>query len=272
MNKNRIFALMLVMIFSLALIGCDSKNTENQNESLVTETQQTSSNEENNESQSVEELYKPNRDFNRYANVEQNPQVTIEMENGGVITLELYPKIAPESVENFIELINEGFYDGLIFHRTIPGFMAQGGDPEGYGMSGPGYSIYGEFAENGFENSLSHTRGVISMARAEDMNTAGSQFFIVVDDSATFLDGKYAAFGKVLEGMDIVDEIVNSEVIRREIDITSVTTEEEYYEYIKQSLELDRPINPPVIKTVTVDTFGVEYEAPTKLNVEIEAE
>ncbi|HLR16105.1 MAG TPA: peptidylprolyl isomerase [Bacillota bacterium] len=129
------------------------------------------------------------------------------MENGGEILLELYPNIAPNSVDNFIELIEDGYYDGVIFHRVIPGFMIQGGDPEGTGMGGPGYTIKGEFKVNGFENDLSHERGVLSMARSQHPDSAGSQFFIVVEDS-TFLDGEYASFGQVIEGMEVADEIV----------------------------------------------------------------
>lgn len=132
--------------------------------------------------------------------------VIIEMENGGVMKAELYPEIAPKTVENFIKLVKEGFYDGLIFHRVIPGFMIQGGCPEGTGMGGPGYSIEGEFSQNGFDNKLKHTRGVLSMARAMDPNSAGSQFFIMHDD-APHLDGGYAAFGKVVEGLETVDAI-----------------------------------------------------------------
>ena len=135
-----------------------------------------------------------------------NPIVTITMENGDVMKAELYPEIAPNTVNNFISLVKKGFYDGLIFHRVIPGFMIQGGDPTGTGMGGPGYSIKGEFKINGVDNKLSHTRGVISMARAQDPNSAGSQFFIMVDD-ALYLDGQYAAFGKVVAGMDVVDKI-----------------------------------------------------------------
>ena len=134
--------------------------------------------------------------------------VTIEMENGGVMKGELYPEIAPKTVENFIKLAQEGFYDGLIFHRVIPGFMIQGGCPDGTGMGGPGYSIEGEFTANGFRNDLRHERGVMSMARAMDPDSAGSQFFIMVADSP-HLDGQYAAFGKITEGMDIADEIVS---------------------------------------------------------------
>lgn len=137
-----------------------------------------------------------------------NPIVTIEMQDGGIITCELYPDIAPQSVYNFISLANAGFYDGLIFHRVIPGFMIQGGCPEGTGMGGPGYGIKGEFAANGVENPIRHTRGVISMARSQMPNSAGSQFFIMHAD-APHLDGSYAAFGHVVEGMDVVDEIAS---------------------------------------------------------------
>lgn len=176
------------------------------------------------------------------------PIVTIIMEDGGEIKIELYPSVAPETVNNFISLAKKGFYDGTIFHRTIPGFMAQGGDPEGTGMGGPGYSIKGEFSKNGVENKLSHVRGVVSMARSSMPNSAGSQFFIVVDDS-TFLDGEYAAFGSVISGMDVVDKIVKSRVITR----------------APYGGGKDRPVEPPVMKNVTVDTFGVEYSEPTKL-------
>ena len=139
----------------------------------------------------------------------QNPIVTIEMENGGIIKAELYPEVAPNTVNNFISLINKGFYNGVIFHRVIPGFMIQGGDPKGQGIGGPGYSIKGEFTQNRFENNLKHDRGVLSMARTMNPNSAGSQFFIMVE-KAPHLDGDYAAFGKVTEGMDVVDEIVAS--------------------------------------------------------------
>ncbi|MDY4079964.1 MAG: peptidylprolyl isomerase [Clostridium sp.] len=168
----------------------------------------------------------------------KNPIVTITMENGGVIKAELYPKIAPNTVNNFIDLINRGFYDGLIFHRVIPGFMIQGGDPEGNGMGGPGYSIKGEFSRNGFKNELKHTKGVLSMARTMDPNSAGSQFFIMVED-APHLDGQYASFGKVIEGMEVADEIVNSKT-----------------DYS------DRPYEDQVIKSMTVETFGETYSEP----------
>lgn len=168
----------------------------------------------------------------------KNPVVTITMENGGVIKAELYPKIAPNTVNNFIDLINRGFYDGLIFHRVIPGFMIQGGDPEGNGMGGPGYSIKGEFSRNGFKNELKHTKGVLSMARTMDPNSAGSQFFIMVED-APHLDGQYASFGKVIEGMEVADEIVNAKT-----------------DYS------DRPYEDQVMKSMTVETFGETYSEP----------
>lgn len=137
-----------------------------------------------------------------------NPIVTIQMKDGGVMKAELYPDIAPESVKNFVDLASKGFYNGLIFHRVIPGFMIQGGDPEGTGMGGPGYTIKGEFAANGFKNDLKHTRGVLSMARAMDPNSAGSQFFIMHEDYPS-LDGQYAAFGKLIEGIEVVDKIAS---------------------------------------------------------------
>ncbi|MCI5625446.1 MAG: peptidylprolyl isomerase [Clostridiales bacterium] len=170
-----------------------------------------------------------------------NPIVTIEMENGGVIKAELYPEIAPNTVNNFISLVKKGFYDGLIFHRCISGFMIQGGCPLGTGTGDPGYSIKGEFTQNGFKNDLSHSRGVLSMARAMDPNSAGSQFFIMHADGP-FLDGQYAAFGKVTEGMDVVDGIV------------AIPTDWN-----------DRPREDQRMKKVTVDTQGVEYSEPEKI-------
>ena len=178
----------------------------------------------------------------------KNPIVTIEMEMVGIIKIELFPDKAKETVNNFIYLIQQKFYDGLIFHRTIPGFMAQGGDPEGTGTGGPGYLIKGEFSENGIENTISHVRGAVSMARSMLPDSAGSQFFIVTDDSE-FLDGKYAAFGMVIEGMDAVDKIVKSRVITRS----------------SFGGGKDRPVEPPVMKKVTVETFGVNYPDPIKL-------
>ena len=171
----------------------------------------------------------------------QNPIVTIEMENGGIIKAELYPDVAPNSVNNFISLIQKGFYDGLIFHRCIPGFMIQGGCPQGTGMGSPGYSIKGEFTQNGFQNDLLHDRGVLSMARAMNPNSAGSQFFIMVE-KAPHLDGQYAAFGKVIEGMDVADAIVSAKTDWN-----------------------DRPREEQKMKKVTVDTFGVDYPEPEKV-------
>ena len=171
----------------------------------------------------------------------QNPLVTIEMEDGGKITAELYPEVAPISVNNFISLIQKGFYDGLIFHRVITGFMIQGGDPQGVGIGGPGYCIKGEFSGNGVKNDLSHSRGVLSMARAQNPNSAGSQFFIMHADGP-FLDGQYAAFGNVTEGMDVVDRIAGVKTDR-----------------------MDKPKEDQRMKKVTVDTFGVDYPEPEKM-------
>ena len=169
-----------------------------------------------------------------------NPVVTIIMENGDVMKAELYPEVAPNTVNNFISLVKKGYYDGLIFHRVIRGFMIQGGCPQGTGMGGPGYSIKGEFSQNGFKNDLKHTEGVLSMARSMMPNSAGSQFFIMHKD-APHLDGAYAAFGKVTEGMDVVNKIA-----------------EERTDYS------DRPLKTQKIKSMTVDTFGVEFPEPEK--------
>ena len=168
----------------------------------------------------------------------KNPVVTITMMNGDKMVAELYPEIAPISVNNFISLINKGYYDGLIFHRVIKGFMIQGGCPDGTGMGGPGYTIKGEFAQNGFENNLKHTEGVLSMARAMHPDSAGSQFFIM-HKTSPHLDGAYAAFGKIIEGMEIVNKIAEMPT-----------------DY------MDRPLEDQVMKSVTVDTFGVEYPEP----------
>ena len=170
-----------------------------------------------------------------------NPIVTIEMEDGGVMKAELYPDVAPNTVNNFISLIQKGYYDGLIFHRVIPGFMIQGGCPDGTGMGGPGYSIKGEFTGNGFQNNLVHDRGVLSMARTMAPDSAGSQFFVMVE-KAPHLDGQYAAFGKVIEGMEVADAIVTA---KRDWN--------------------DKPRQPQRMKKVTVDTFGVDYPEPEKV-------
>ena len=173
--------------------------------------------------------------------MQNKPIVTIEMENGDIIKAELYPEIAPNTVNNFISLINKGFYDGLIFHRVIKGFMIQGGDPEGSGMGGPGYAIKGEFSSNGFENNLKHSAGVLSMARSMMPNSAGSQFFIMHKDSP-HLDGDYAAFGKVVEGMEVVEKIATTKTDRS-----------------------DRPKEEQKMKRVTVDTFGEDYPDVEKM-------
>ncbi|MGI6066368.1 MAG: peptidylprolyl isomerase [Bacillota bacterium] len=172
----------------------------------------------------------------------QNPLVTVEMESGDRIKVELYPEIAPNTVNNFISLVKKGFYNGVIFHRVIPGFMIQGGDPQGTGTGGPGYSIKGEFRENGFPNNLNHDRGVISMARTMEPDSAGSQFFIMVE-AAPYLDGQYAAFGKVIEGMETADQIVNAPRDYR-----------------------DKPQEDQRMKSVTVETFGVDYPEPEKMS------
>ena len=169
-----------------------------------------------------------------------NPIVTFEMENGDVMKVELYPEVAPNTVNNFISLVNKGFYDGLIFHRVINGFMIQGGCPNGTGMGGPGYSIAGEFAKNGFDNQLKHEPGVISMARAMNPDSAGSQFFIMHKNSP-HLDGAYAAFGKIIEGMEVVNKIAETDTDFR-----------------------DKPITDQKMKKVTVETFGTEYPEPEK--------
>ena len=167
-----------------------------------------------------------------------NPIVTFEMENGDVMKAELYPEIAPNTVNNFISLVKKGFYNGRIFHRVIRGFMIQGGCPEGTGMGGPGYQIKGEFSQNGFKNNLAHTPGVLSMARAMHPDSAGSQFFIM-HETSPHLDGSYAAFGKIIEGMDVVNKIAETATDFR-----------------------DRPFEDQVMKLVTVDTQGVDYDEP----------
>ena len=170
----------------------------------------------------------------------QNPIVTIEMENGDIMKAELYPEIAPNTVNNFISLIQKGYYDGVIFHRVIPGFMIQGGDPDGTGMGGPGYSIKGEFSQNGFKNDLKHTPGVLSMARTMIPDSAGSQFFIM-HETSPHLDGAYAAFGKLIEGLEVVDKIAR---VRTDYS--------------------DRPMETQKMAKVTVETFGVDYPEPEK--------
>lgn len=222
---KKYIALILVFILgSVILVGCNAKeNKESADEKAA-----------KSESIAVVESEKGKDD--------KNPVATIEMENGKSIKVELYPEMAPNTVRNFISLSNSGFYNGLTFHRVIKGFMIQGGDPEGNGQGGPGYSIKGEFPENEFnQNTLIHERGVISMARTQEPDSAGSQFFIVHEDS-NYLDGKYAAFGKVIEGMEVVDEIANSETNSQ-----------------------DKPEKEIKIKKISVDTFGVKYQETEKI-------
>jgi peptidyl-prolyl cis-trans isomerase B (cyclophilin B) len=179
-----------------------------------------------------------NEQTNYPEDVEENPVVTITMENDEQITAELYPEIAPNTVANFVSLVEDGFYDGLIFHRVIPDFMIQGGDPEGNGTGNPGYGIPGEFSSNGFENDLEHERGILSMARSQDPDSAGSQFFLMTEHSP-HLDGDYAAFGEVTEGMEVADEIVSVE-----------------------RNDMDKPLEDQQMKEVTVDTKGYDFPEP----------
>nr|WP_291565636.1 peptidylprolyl isomerase [Clostridium sp. UBA2485] len=219
MKLRKNISLLLVIVLSLSLfIGCSKK-------------------EENNDKNTTS----PNNVETEKGKDDKNPIATIEMEDGSKIKIELYPDVAPNTVRNFISLANSNFYDGLIFHRVIPDFMIQGGDPEGTGVGGPGYAIKGEFSSNDFENSLKHDRGVISMARAQDKNSAGSQFFIMHKDSP-HLDGEYAAFGKVIEGIEVVDKIATVETVAQ-----------------------DKPKEDVKMKKVTVDTFGVEYKEVEKM-------
>ncbi|OOM16388.1 peptidylprolyl isomerase [Clostridium saccharobutylicum] len=208
----------VVIMSSLVLVGCGNKNTQSQGDS-------TSVTDESSDSKTGNENL---------------PVVTITVENYGVIQAELYPEIAPNTVNNFISLVKKNFYDNLTFHRIIKGFMIQGGDPKGDGTGGPGYSIEGEFTSNGFANSLKHTKGVLSMARTQDPNSAGSQFFIMTGDAPN-LDGQYAAFGKVTSGLDVLEKI------------QSVKTNSN-----------DAPIDKVVIKSITVDTKGVDYKDSKK--------
>ena len=214
MKKYFLYVILAIVTLVLAACGSDKNSTSNNgSEEVVT-------------NENYEE------------NVTENPVATITMESGDQIIIELMPKIAPNTVANFISLAQEGFYDGTIFHRVIPGFMVQGGDPTGTGMGGPEYAIAGEFSSNGFENLLAHERGVVSMARAQNPDSAGSQFFIMVE-TATHLDGEYAAFGKVTQGMDVVDRIVS---VERNAN--------------------DKPLQEQKMKTVVVDTKGFTYPKP----------
>lgn len=225
-KKQRIVVSFMLITLLLLVTACGGKEkANNSNDAAATATRAPASTQEASPMNGVDTSG-------------DNPIVTIEMDSGKIITVELYPKVAPNTVNNFISLVKKGFYDGTIFHRIIPGFMIQGGDPDGTGMGGPGYGIEGEFSQNGFDNKLKHTPGVLSMARSGNPNSAGSQFFLMVADSP-HLDGAYAAFGKVTEGMDVVNEIV---ALPKNRD--------------------DRPNTPPVMKKVTVDTRGVDSPEP----------
>ena len=220
MRKFRLMMLISVLVVILTTIGCGAQTKK--------DTNTPSPNKDNTQTQSNAST----------PTVKNNPIVTITMASGDQIKMELYPDVAPNTVKSCISLVKKGFYNGLIFHRVIPGFMIQGGDPNGNGTGGPGYSIKGEFTNNGFANNLKHERGVLSMGRTPDPNSAGSQFFIMVGTKPS-LDGDYAAFGKVISGMDAVDKIVNSPRGKN-----------------------DKPLQTQVMKSVTVDTLGVDYGEP----------
>ncbi len=289
MKKLLLITSCILVAFSLCACEEEKKETNNKSNTSTSTTANMSGEEETSKTTKISGEEAKNGDennmskfgdINRYKDVTDNPVVTIEMEDGGKILVELYPQIAPNSVENFISLIENKFYDGLIFHRVIPGFMAQGGCPLGTGTGGPGYTIPGEFKENGFDNSLSHDVGVISMARAGDPDSAGSQFFIVTDEAAKqSLDDKYASFGKVIEGMDEVMKIVNAkcehttaeaqEAYFKVLGGQEVTELEQKLAYTLAGLDmgitLDRPIEEQKIKTITIDTKNVEYQKPNKI-------
>lgn len=232
-KKSLVLVLLSILLMtSFVLVGCgEKKETE-----IDSQVENDNEDEVKNDIIEVEEESgeEDNTDYSK----EDNPVVTIEMQSGELIKAELYPEVAPNTVNNFISLINKGYYDGLNFHRVIPGFMIQGGDPSGDGSGGPGYGIKGEFKSNGVENTIKHNKGVLSMARTNDPDSAGSQFFIMVAKSS-HLDGDYAGFGKVIEGIEVVDKIVDSE--------TDAS---------------DKPLDPKIMKKVTVDLKGKTYEEP----------
>ncbi|WP_322907504.1 peptidylprolyl isomerase [Paenibacillus campi] len=254
LRQRRQWIVLLLMFSALMLVlaGCgntsggngagqsSSTSSSSQTESGTTGSDGSASSSEQSGSTSTDSNTASASDNSASFHQANDPIVTIEMADGKKIEIELFPKAAPNTVNNFISLVKKGFYDGLTFHRVIPGFMIQGGDPNGNGTGGPGYTIPGEFKANNVQNDLKHTRGIISMARANDPNSGGSQFFIMVGD-APQLDGQYAAFGKVISGMDEVDKIVN---LPRD--------------------NMDKPNTPPVMKKVTVDTKGVNYPDPEK--------
>jgi len=231
---KRMALLLTLSALVLAIAACGAK-PENNNEGAATPTPNQS------EKPAAPASTEPPVTEPQLLDSDQHPVLTIELSNDKVIKVELYPEVAPNTVNNMISLANKGFYDGLIFHRVMPGFMIQGGDPNGNGTGGPGYKIKGEFTKNKFENLLKHKRGVISMARARDFDSAGSQFFIMVTDYPS-LDNEYASFGEVIEGMDAVDEIVAQE-----------------------SDANDRPFDPIAMKKVTVDTKKLTFEEPVTI-------
>ena len=242
---KRFFAILTAALLLLAAIGCaktyaNSLTGKTGEESAAAGTDTTSAAGET-EPQQTEPQKTEETNQSKENSTMQNPIATITMQDGGVMKLELYPDVAPNTVKNFIALANAGFYDGLTFHRIIAGFMIQGGDPNGTGSGGPGYSIKGEFTSNGFKNDLKHKRGVISMARTMIPDSAGSQFFIMHADYP-YLDGEYAAFGMLLEGFDVLDAIATVQTNRN-----------------------DAPLTPVVIDTIRVDTFGVDYGEPEKI-------
>lgn len=230
MRKKIISVLSIILVGAMFLVGCGSKDKDSTDKNNNNSPQENNS---NTPAASKETEKKPE---------DKNPIATVEMEDGSIIKLELYPEKAPNTVRNFISLANSGFYNGLTFHRIIPGFMIQGGDPQGTGMGGPDYSIAGEFTSNGFEiNDIAHVRGVISMARSQNNDSAGSQFFIMHQD-APHLDNTYAAFGKVTEGIEVVDKIASVETGAN-----------------------DKPTTDVKMKSVSVETFGVKYNEPEKV-------
>lgn len=232
MKKLLKLSLLLCLSMSFLLMGCSTIAKENKDNNS-TNVNKASENSTSDKDKAAITEKGPN---------DKNPIATIQMENGKAIKIELFPDIAPNTVRNFLSLANKGFYNGLTFHRVIPGFMIQGGDPKGNGTGGPDYSIFGEFNSNDFNNPLKHTRGVISMARSKSKNSAGSQFFIMHEDYPS-LDGEYAAFGNVIEGLDVVDEIATVEKGAN-----------------------DKPVNDVKIKTITAETFGVNYKEVEKYN------
>lgn len=234
LKKSYLVTILSILILT-TLVACgdtdNSESTETDETPVETETVPEASEEDEDDSETVDGYF---------PEVSENPVVTIVMETDEEITIELFPNYAPNTVANFISLINQEFYDGLIFHRVIDGFMIQGGDPLGTGLGGPDYAIAGEFTTNGFENPINHERGIISMARSQSRDSAGSQFFIVHQD-AEHLDGQYASFGEVIEGMDVVDRIATVD-----------------------KNQTDKPLDDEVMRTVTVETFGVDYPDPIK--------